>query len=152
MPGILTSISLSAQKKVDFIGKQLLVPKGCDRVSNFEISCDNFEMSWLYMEKANIELVLFDVVKNLEKTSKYSYKPVRLLIDSIPASGFIVSFTANHIVRFQLYAAGTVRGQSVLIQAMDLVPFWRYENHNELFNRLIIFLPDAERPENEEEK
>lgn len=103
------------------------------------------------MDKANIENVLFDMISKLEQTPDFKYKPIRVLIDSVPSSGFVASFTVSHIKYFQLYAAGTVRGQSVLIQGMDVMPFWRHEHYNEVFDKLVTILPDGDKPKLEME-
>ena len=142
---------VSAQKKLEFIGKNINVPAKCEYVSKYEIECDKFALSWLYMDKANIENVLFDMISKLEQTPDFKYKPIRVLIDSVPSSGFVASFTVSHIKYFQLYAAGTVRGQSVLIQGMDVMPFWRHEHYNEVFDKLVTILPDGDRPKLEME-
>lgn len=136
-------------QKIDFIGKEFKVPAKCEKVSKFEIECGNFSLSWLYMQKSNIEEVLFNMISQLERTPDFKYKPVRLLIDGVPSSGFVASFTADHIKYFQLCAAGTVRGQTVLIQGIDMIPFWKYEKHNELFSSIITLLPDGDRPKME---
>ena len=141
-------LSIYAQK-VEFVGKEYTIPAKCEKVSKYEIECGNFSLSWLYMQKSNIEEVLFNMISQLEKTPDFKYKPVRLLIDGIPSSGFVASFTADHIKYFQLCAAGTVRGQTVLIQGIDMIPFWKYETHNELFSKLITLLPDGDRPKME---
>ncbi len=143
---ILIPIFLSAQKKLDFVGKKINVPEKCELVSKYEIECGNFTLSWLYMDKSNIENVLFDMISKMQQTPDFKYRPIRVLIDSIPSSGFVASFTANHIKYFQLYAAGTVRGQAVLIQGMDLIPFWRHEHYNIVFDDLLTILPDGDRP------
>lgn len=142
---ITSGIGLSAQK-VEFVGKKLNVPKGCEKVSNYEIECGTFSLSWIYMTKASIENILFNQIGQLEKTPDFQYKPVRLLIDSIPSNGFVASFTADHQKYFMLLAAGTVRGQSVLIQGIDLIPFWKYEGHNQVFETLVRLLPDGDHP------
>ncbi len=143
---IILPLFLYGQKKLDFLGKTLTVPDKCEFVSKYEIECGNFALSWLYMDKGNIENVLFDMISKLQQTPDFKYRPIRVLIDSVPANGFVASFTVSHIKYFQLYAAGNIRGQAVLIQGMDLIPFWRHEHYNEIFDKLIVILPDGERP------
>ncbi|MBK8602575.1 MAG: hypothetical protein IPN87_05565 [Saprospiraceae bacterium] len=143
---ILIPIFLTAQKKLEFVGKKINVPEKCELVSKYEIECGNFTLSWLYMDKSNIENVLFDMISKMQQTPDFKYRPIRVLIDSVPSSGFVASFTSSHIKYFQLYAAGTVRGQAVLIQGMDLIPFWRHEHYNKVFDELLAILPDGDRP------
>lgn len=134
------------QKKVKFVNVEYAVPAGCEKVSDFEISCGPFEMSWLYVEKGTIETILFETIKKIQSNAtSFEYRPVRLLIDTVPASGFVTSFKVQGTKVFQLYAAGTLRGQSVLIQCMDFRPFWRYEDVNPLFRELITLLPDKDK-------
>ncbi|MCO6460099.1 MAG: hypothetical protein J5I59_01740 [Saprospiraceae bacterium] len=132
-------------QKVNFVGNKMQVPKGCDKVSDFEIECGTFTLSWAYMDKGNLENVLFNQISQLQKLSDFDYKPIRVAIDQVPSSGFITSFTADHIKYFMLLAAGTVRDKNVLIQGIDVVPFWRYKGHNEIFEKLIQILPDDDK-------
>lgn len=135
-----------AQGKVKFVKETYNVPPGCEKVSDYEISCGPFEMSWLYVEKGTIENILFETIKKIENGSTdFQYRAIRLLIDTVPASGFVTSFRVNGTKIYQLYAAGVVRGQSVLIQCMDFRPFWRYEDANPLFKQLITILPDKDK-------
>ena len=149
MIALLVFPAICFSQKIEFVGKSFDIPKKCEKVSKFEIECGNFSLSWLYMQKSSIEEVLFNMISQLERTPDFKYKPVRLLIDGVPSSGFVASFTADHVKYFQLCAAGTVRGQTVLIQGIDMIPFWKYEKHNQLFSDLITLLPDGERPKME---
>lgn len=142
---VFTSIpSLISQKKsLNFVDKKYTLPKGCKKVSDYEFKCDQFEMSWLIMPKTQIENVLFDQIRAMEKKSPdFKYIPVRLLIEDQPASGFLVSFTADYLKYFALYAAGTIRGKNVLIQALDQKPFWKFDGPNEVYTSIITILPD----------
>ncbi|HQW11229.1 MAG TPA: hypothetical protein PK076_03965 [Saprospiraceae bacterium] len=130
-------------QKVKFVGVNYPVPSGCEKVSDFEIACGPFEMSWLYVEKGTIESILFETIKKIQNSSRdFQYKAVRLMIDTVPASGFVTSFSIEGMKLFQLYAAGKIRGQNVLFQCMDVRPFWKYDDANALFKQLITILPD----------
>ncbi|HQW94392.1 MAG TPA: hypothetical protein PLU58_01240 [Saprospiraceae bacterium] len=138
----LTVTNCTYGQTVEFIGTKISVPKGCEKVSSYEIECGSFSLSWAYMAKGNIENILFNQISQLQKINDFDYKPIRVLIDQTPSSGFITSFTADNVKYFMLLAAGKIKGQNVLIQGIDLIPFWRYPDHNEIFDKLIRILPD----------
>ena len=140
---IISCTQVFSQKTVKFVGTKYPIPSGCEKVSDYEIKCGMFEMSWLYAEKGTIEYILFEIIKKMEQNaSDFKYKALRMLIDTFPASGYVTSFTLQGTKIFQFFAAGNVRGQNVLIQCMDVKPFWLYDNANPLFKQIITLLPD----------
>lgn len=151
---ILTTMGLLAfsQKTVKFVGTKYKLPEGCEKVSDYEIKCGMFEMSWLYAEKGTIEYILFENIKKLEQNaSDFKYKPLRMLIDTVAANGYVASFKVQGVKVFQLYAAGKVRGQNVLIQCIDVRPFWLYDDANPVFKQIITLLPDLNKEKMEME-
>lgn len=137
-----TGIAFS--QTLDFIGKQINVPKDCERVSKYEVECGGFSLSWAYMSKGVSDNVIFDQIGRLKQRPGMQYKPMRFLVDSVETEGFVASFTADNIKYFMLMTSGEIRGKHFLLQAIDLQPFWKYEGYNAIFDSLVKVLPERD--------
>ena len=143
---ILHCVGTMHAQTVEFIGKKIQVPKDCEKVSQYEIDCGGFSLSWAYMSKGTGDNVIFDQIGRLKQRPGMQYKPMRILVDSVETNGFVASFSADNVKYFMLMTSGEVRGKHFLLQAIDVQPFWRYEGYNAVFDSLVKVLPENEGP------
>lgn len=143
----LSTTTLFAQKKkqidsLNFCSYKYKVPVGCKAESEYQISCDEYSMVWLYMNeemfKANIPDQFINSLKS--QTNDFKKAPLEVYLLKQKVQGYKISFkTANGEIKYQIWAIGTINTQPVLVQlSLSTEP----KNNNEIpdFPRQIITL------------
>ena len=96
------------------------MPEGCTAQSEYQVTCDNYSMTWLYMTASMFDQHLPDQfidqmaaqVKIIKKDSINCY------LLGVAAKGCLISFKKGTGKAFQVIAYGIVNHQPVLVQLL----------------------------------
>jgi translation elongation factor P/translation initiation factor 5A len=95
------------------------VPEGCTAESAYQVSCDNYSMTWLYMTDQMFQTMPEQLVDQLTAQVKIIKKePVKCYLLNNEAKGYLVSFKSATAIRFQLIVYGIANHQPVLVQVV----------------------------------
>jgi hypothetical protein len=115
--------TLFAQEKkqvdsLNFCSFKYKVPAGCVAESEYQVTCDNYSMVWLYMNeqmmKANVPE---QFINSLKEQKGFKKSPLDVYILKQKMEGYRISFkTAEGKLTHQICAYGTINNQPVLVQ------------------------------------
>lgn len=112
--------------KPNFCGKDLEVPTGCASLSPYQLKCDKYELTWMYMDYAVMRTAPEEIARQVKKEHKKSdIMPFECFIAGKPAKGFKLSYmTEEGGVAYQLILGGVASGQPVVVQlTLDIDPY-----------------------------
>lgn len=114
------SVSAQDTKQVDslsFCFTKYKVPADCTAQSEFQVSCDNYSMLWLYMTEQMLVSVPEQFVTQMTSQVKVLKKePLTCYLLGNEAKGYLVSFKKGDGTAYQLIAWGIANQQPVLVQ------------------------------------
>jgi hypothetical protein len=121
-----TEATPPATVKLNFCGQDLESPEGCVSQSPYQVKCDKYELTWLYMDYAVMRTAPEEFAKQMKKAHKKTdMMPFEGFILGKPAKGYKLSYvTEEGGVAYQLIVSGVANGQPVLIQlTLDIDPY-----------------------------
>lgn len=111
---------------VNFCGQNIEVPAGCSSSSGYEVKCDKYAITWLYMDYAVMKTAPEEYAKEMKKEHKRTdMAPFECFITGKPAKGYKLSYmTEAGGMAYQLIVSGVANGQPVLVQlTLDIDPY-----------------------------
>ena len=118
---IFVSCGLFAQdakllSKVNYCGEELAVPEGCSATSEFEITCDDFSIQWMYLEPDMLTFAPQQYMNQLDdKLKRFKKKPINLLSRGQKIEAYQITYRENREEKYKVIAFGTVDGYPVLL-------------------------------------
>jgi hypothetical protein len=111
---------------VNFCGQNIEVTAGCTSTSPYQIKCDKYDLTWMYMDYAVMKTAPEEFARQMKKEHKKSdMAPFECYIAGKPAKGFKLSYmTDKGGMAYQLIVSGVASGQPVLVQlTLDIDPY-----------------------------
>ena len=111
---------------VNFCGQNLEVTEGCTSTSPYQIKCDKYDMTWIYMDYAVMKTAPEEFARQMKREHKRTdMAPFECYISGKPAKGFKLSYmTDAGGMAYQLIVSGVANGQPVLVQlTLDIDPY-----------------------------
>lgn len=124
---------------LSFCRNKYPVPTGCTAESEYQVKCDNYSMTWIYMNEQMLQTMPEQFISQMTQQMKDLKKElVNYYLLGKEAKGYRLSFkTKSGEKGYQLIGYGTANGQPVIVQlALDKEP----KTNNDLpeFARQII--------------
>ena len=115
---MLLSLSASGQSdSVTFCKKRLKVPTGCSAESEYQVKCDHYSMTWLYMTAEMMQTMPDQFINKLASRLKgFRKEPVTCFLLGSEAKGYKIRYNTGSQTGFQLVAYGVANEQPVLFQ------------------------------------
>jgi len=109
---------------VTFCFTKYKVPTVCTAESEYQVKCDNYSISWLYMNDQMLQVIPDQFVNQMAGQMKYFKKePIICYMLDKEVKGYKISFKKDKGTGYQLWAYGVANGQPVLVQlALDNEP------------------------------
>ena len=102
---------------LSFCFKQFKVPEGCSAQSEYQVSCDNYSMVWLYLTESMLGIVPDQFVGQMTAQVKVLKKePITCYLLDNEAKGYLISFKKGDGTAYQLIVWGIANHQPVLVQ------------------------------------
>lgn len=117
-PLLATAQTAPAASTVNFCGQDLTVPAGCIIDNKYQVSCQDYQMLWMYLDYRMLKEFPAVYVRQQEKKHKHTEtQPLECFILETPAKGYRLSYpTEAGGMAYELIAYGTAKGQPVLVQ------------------------------------
>ncbi|GAB2965473.1 hypothetical protein GCM10027048_39030 [Hymenobacter coalescens] len=124
IPGWAVAQAPAAQPPMNFCGVDVPVPSGCTPESGYDLRCDKYQLSWMYLNFGQLKPVVEEVLKQEKKKHKgLEQRPMDGFILDQPAQGYHLSYATETGMAYQLIFYGTAKGQPVVVQlTMDVDP------------------------------
>lgn len=103
---------------LNFCSYKYKVPAGCNAESEYQISCNDYSMVWLYMNNDMLKAgVPEQFINSLKNQKDFKKAPFEVYLLKQKVKGYKISFkTANGEMKYQICAYGTINNQPVLVQ------------------------------------
>ncbi|SMB98984.1 hypothetical protein SAMN00120144_3788 [Hymenobacter roseosalivarius DSM 11622] len=111
---------------VNFCGQNIEVAGGCASTSPYQVKCDKYEITWMYMDYAVMRTAPEEFARQMKKEHKKTdMAPFECYIAGKPAKGYKLSYmTEAGGIAYQLIVSGVASGQPVLVQlTLDIDPY-----------------------------
>ena len=100
-----------------FCFRKYKVPTGCTAESEYQVKCDNYSISWLYMNDQMLQLMPDQFVNQMAgQMKKFKKEPIICYLLDKEVKGYKISFRRDKGIGYQLIAYGVANGQPVLVQ------------------------------------
>lgn len=114
--GSLLAQEANFSSEVNYCGKKLTVPEGCSATSEFEVSCDDFSMQWMYLEPDMLTFAPQQYMSQLDdKLKRFKKKPINLVSGGEEIEAYQIIYRENKEDKYKIIAFGTVNGYPVLL-------------------------------------
>jgi hypothetical protein len=119
---LFTAASSSAQTTikgdtVSFCFIKYEVPPGCKTESAYQVKCDDYSMSWIYLTPESFQTMPDQVLKQMSgQVKKFKKERINCYLLDTPAKGYKISFKTEQGTQHQLMAYGFANEQLVLVQ------------------------------------
>jgi hypothetical protein len=111
---------------VNFCGQNIELPEGCASVSPYQVTCDKYALTWVYMDYAVMKTAPEEFARQMKKEHKRTeMTPFDCYITGKAAKGYKLSYmTDAGGMAYQLIVSGVTNGQPVLVQlTLDIDPY-----------------------------
>lgn len=99
-----------------FCGERIPVPTACQADSDYELTCDDFSIQWMYLEEDMLTFVPQQYVDQLDdRLKKFRKRNVRLISRGSEIDGVLISHKDDKEIRYKIIGFGRVNQQPVLI-------------------------------------
>ena len=100
------------------------VPTGCTAESEYQVTCDNYKINWLYMNEQMLQVMPGKFVNLMAgDLKKFKKEKITCYLLDKEVKGHKISFKNDKEIRYQLIAYGVTNGQPVLVQlSLDIEP------------------------------
>ncbi|TGE05987.1 hypothetical protein [Hymenobacter fodinae] len=99
-------------------------PAGCTPDSKYQVRCEGYQMTWMYLDYKMLTDFPEQFVRQIEKKHKHTERqPLECLILGQAAKGFRLSYPSETGMTYELIAYGVAKGQPVMVElTMDMDP------------------------------
>jgi hypothetical protein len=102
---------------INFCFIKYKIPAGCKAVSEYQVKCDDYSMSWIYLTPQNFQSTPDQIISQLSaQTKKFKKEPVTCYLLNNQVKGYRLSFKTDQGISHQLMAWGLANEQLVLVQ------------------------------------
>jgi len=102
---------------VSFCFIKYQVPAGCQATSEYQIKCDDYSMSWIYLTPQTFQTMPDQVINQLAgQYKKFRKENITCYLIGSPVKGYRISFKTDQGTAHQLIAWGVANEQLVLVQ------------------------------------
>jgi hypothetical protein len=132
--------------KLNFCGQDIESPKECVSQSPYQVKCDKYELTWMYMDYAVMRTAPEEFAKQIKKAHKRTdMVPFECFIVGKPAKGYKLSYvTEEGGMTYQLIVSGIANEQPVLVQlVLDIDPY-RNEDIPAIARQILQLSPTAQ--------
>ena len=100
------------------------VPTGCTAESEYQVKCDSYSITWLYMNEQMLQFMPDQFINQMAGQMKnFRKEPISCFLLDKEVKGYKISFKKDKGTGYQLVAYGVANGQPVLVQlALDNEP------------------------------
>jgi hypothetical protein len=100
------------------------MPAGCKATSEYQVKCDDYSMSWIYLTPQNFQTMPDQIMKQMAgQMKKFKKEPVTCYLFDNQVKGYRISFKTDQGTGYQLMAYGMANEQLVLVQlSLDKEP------------------------------
>ena len=93
------------------------IPAGCKTVSEYQLKCYDYSMTWKYLTPQSIQTVPDQIINEMAgQTKKFKKEAVTCYLLGNPVKGYKISFKTDQGMSHQLMAYGIANEQLVLVQ------------------------------------
>jgi hypothetical protein len=109
---------------VNFCFIKFKIPAGCKATSEYQVKCDNYSMTWIYLTPQTFQTMPDQVINQMAgQMKKFKKEPVTCYLLGNPVKGYKISFKTDQGTGHQLMAWGLANEQLVLVQlSLDREP------------------------------
>jgi hypothetical protein len=109
---------------VSFCYIKYKVPTGCTAESKYQVKCDDYSMTWLYMTPQMLQSMPDQVVNQMAaQMKKFKKEAITCYLLDKEVKGYKISFKNDKGTAYQLIAYGFANEQPVLVQlSLDKEP------------------------------
>jgi hypothetical protein len=109
---------------VNFCFIKYKIPEGCTATSVYQVKCDDYSMSWIYLTPQTFQTMPEQVINQMAgQLKKFKKEPVTCYLLGTPVKGYKISFKTDQGTSHQLMAWGLANEQLVLVQlSLDREP------------------------------
>ena len=109
---------------VSFCYIKYKVPTGCTAESKYQVKCDDYSMTWLYMTPQMLQSMPDQVVNQMAaQMKKFKKEAITCYLLDKEVKGYKISFKNDKGTGYQLIAYGFANEQPVLVQlSLDKEP------------------------------
>jgi hypothetical protein len=110
--------------EISFCFIKYKIPAGCKATSEYQVKCDNYSMTWIYLTPQTFQTMPDQVIKQMAgQMKKFKKEPVTCYLLGNPVKGYKISFKTDQGTGHQLMAWGLANEQLVLVQlSLDREP------------------------------
>jgi hypothetical protein len=102
---------------VSFCFIKYKVPARCTAESKYQVKCDDYSMTWIYMTPQMLQSMPDQVVSQMAgQMKKFKKEAISCYLLDNPVKGYRVSFKTDKGTGYQLIAYGFANEQPVLVQ------------------------------------
>ncbi|HET7001786.1 MAG TPA: hypothetical protein VFI33_10770 [Puia sp.] len=125
---------------VNFCFIKYKVPEGCKATSEYQVKCDQYSMTWIYLTPQIFQTMPDQVINQMAgQMKKFKKEPVTCYLLGNPVKGYKISYKTDEGTGHQLIASGMANEQLVLVQlSLDREP--KTDDDIPAFPRQIIRL------------
>jgi hypothetical protein len=101
---------------INFCGTDFSAPTTCTPESKYQVRCQGYELTWMYLDYKMLTDFPEQFVKQIEKKHKHTERqPLECMIMGQPAKGFRLSYPTDSGMAYELVAYGISQGQPVML-------------------------------------
>jgi hypothetical protein len=109
---------------INFCFIKYKIPAGCKATSEFQVKCDDYSMSWIYLTPQTFQTMPDQMISQMAaQLKKFKKEPVTCYLLDNQVKGYKISFKTDQGTVHQLMAYGFANEQLVLVQlSLDREP------------------------------
>lgn len=108
--------SSQAVEEVRYCGYVIPVPEGCQANSDYEVTCDDFVIQWMYLEPDMLSFMPKQYLDQLdERLKKFKKRNIQLISFEKKIDGYLVSYKDAKEMKYKIVAFGMINDQAVLL-------------------------------------
>ena len=102
---------------ISFCFMKYKIPSGCKAVSEYQLKCDDYSMSWIYLTPQTFQTMPDQIIKQMAgQMKKFKKEPVTCYLLDNQVKGYKISYKTDQGTGYQLMAYGIANEQLVLVQ------------------------------------
>lgn len=103
-------------KFLHFCGEKISVPLECQAGSDYELTCEDFSLQWMYLEPDMLSFAPQQYINQMdERLKKFRKRGIKLMSLGKEIDGYLISHKDDKEIKYKIVAYGTVNNQPVLI-------------------------------------
>ena len=109
---------------VNFCFIKYKIPAGCKAISEYQVKCDDYSMTWIYLTPQTFQSMPDQIINQMAgQMKKFKKEPVTCYLLGNQVKGYKISFKSDQGTGHQLMAWGLANEQLVLVQlSLDREP------------------------------